>query len=500
MRRLICLLLCLMLLPLPALAEEEASPTIRVLLRRLNLTDCAYLTLDGPYTVATKLGATMTFPKGSEVTVNIRGGELYLFYQGMSLQAGKEVRFIRNASEASGTEGIRFAKNGNFYPGDLKLTIENGALYPVMTLAVEDYLLGVVPYEMGDSFPLEALKAQAICARTYALSHVDPSDAYDVVDTTNDQVFKGVDLDSKLSIQAVQDTAGIVGMYKGKLANCYYSASNGGQTELVENVWSGRERGGYFAITDDPFDLENPASVVRCAKLNKNGQDIPADFNAVLSSYMADKLIKHGFEPLPKAFRIDEIKSVSLAGTKFDPPSRFVDEMTITFTWSGKKLLTWYDGQEDSDEEISLFSATPVPTETPEPTAQPEITPEPQPVYSDFIPVEEEATVTLPIFPEVIRALGLSISGSDNEMLTLVETDDAFTLEARRFGHGVGMSQRGAQWMAAAYGKQYHEILAFYYPGMELAKVAAGELPLPTTQPELAQTPPPRPRPRPGPP
>ena len=140
-----------------------------------------------------------------------------------------------------------------------------------------------------------------------------------------------------------------------------------------------------------------------------------------------------------------------------------------------------------------------MPTETPEPTAQPEITPEPQPVYSDFIPVEEEATVTLPIFPEVIRALGLSISGSDNEMLTLAETDDAFTLEARRFGHGVGMSQRGAQWMAAAYGKQYHEILAFYYPGMELAKVAAGELPLPTTQPELAQTPPPPATPTPRP-
>ena len=51
--------------------------------------------------------------------------------------------------------------------------------------------------------------------------------------------------------------------------------------------------------------------------------------------------------------------------------------------------------------------------------------------------------------PQLVRALEISISGSDNEMLTLTETDSAFRLEARRFGHGVGISQRGAQWMAA---------------------------------------------------
>lgn len=112
--------------------------------------------------------------------------------------------------------------------------MENGTLVPILSLSVEDYLLGVVPYEMSDSFPLEALKAQAVCARTYALSHLNASRAYDVVDTTNDQVFKGVDSSTKNAARAVQETAGIVGMYNGKLAECFYSASNGGQTELVE--------------------------------------------------------------------------------------------------------------------------------------------------------------------------------------------------------------------------------------------------------------------------
>ena len=503
MKRFLCLVLALLLLPLWVSAEETEAPapTIRVLLRRLNLTDRADLILDGVYTAATGREATMAFPKGSQVTVQIREGELYLFYAGMSLRVGDELRFIRNASSASESEGIRFAKNGNFYPGDLLLTVKDGLLQPVLTISVEDYLMGVVPHEMSNAFPLEALKAQAICARTYALAHIDTSKAYDVVDTTNDQVFKGVDLRDQNAIRAVKETAGVVGMYKNKLANCYYSASNGGQTELVENVWSGRGDWSYYAMVDDPFDLENPESIVRKARLNKNGEGIPADFSVVIASYMADEMVRKGFEPLPRAFRIDSITAVALGGGKFDKPSRMVDEMTITFTWSGRKLLKWHSdaAPTDDDEEIFLFAITPEPTDTPTPSPTPEVTPEPQPVYSEFIPVEESATLTLPLFPEVIRALKLSISGSNNELVTLVETDDTFTLEARRYGHGVGMSQRGAQWMAAQYGKSYADILSFYYPGMTLAKVDAGAAALPTAQPQLVETPAPPATPTPRP-
>ncbi len=503
MKRLFCLLLAMLLLPLHVLAEEtpEApAPTIRVLLRRLNLTDRADLTLDAPYTVSTGSGAAMFFPKGSQVTVQIRTGELYLFYQGMSLRCGDEMHLVRNASATSESEGIRFVEGGNFYPGDLLLTIENGMLKPVMTLSVEDYLMGVVPHEMSNAFPLEALKAQAVCARTYALAHVDKKADYDVVDTTNDQVFKGVNLADTNAIRAVKETAGLVGMYKGKLATCYYSASNGGQTELVENVWSGRGDWSYYAMVDDPFDLENPESVVRKARLNKNGQGLAEEFSVVVASYMADEMIKQGFEPIPRAFRIDSITKVELGGGKFDAPSRMVDEITLTFTWSGRKLIKWHQpSAEQEDEEISLFAVTPAPTATPTPSPTPEITPEPEPIYSQFIPVEEPFTLTLPLFPEVIRTLNMSISGSDNEMVTLKETEEAFTLEARRYGHGVGMSQRGAQWMAAQYGKTYEEILSFYYPGMSLSKVDAGAALLPTAQPELAETPGPAATPTPRP-
>ena len=506
--RLLCVLLCLALLPIPALGEDSA-PNVRVLLRRLNLTDRADLILDGVYTAATDGAASMAFPKGSQVTVQIRSGQIYLFYQGMSLRVGESIRFIRNASNSADPEGLRFSEGGNLYPGDLMLSIEGGLLQPILTLSVEDYLQGVVPYEMSNSFPLEALKAQAVCARTYALSRVNTSAAYDLVDTTNDQVFRGVNTANANAIRAVKETAGVVGTYKGQLATCFYSASNGGQTELVEHVWSGGGDYGYYAMTDDPYDLENPESVVRRTKIPKQGSVSDA-FTGLLADAIADDMQSRGFGSGGECLRVDSVTAMSLGKARFDAPSRLMTQLTLTFTWSGRKVLSTPEPVATAaDSEISLFAtATPIPVvtpaptgdaATPTPTAEPSPTPAPTPVYGEYEAVAEPATVTIELFPGGVRALNLSIYGADNEMITLAETDTHFVLEARRYGHGVGMSQRGAQWMAGKYGKLFHEILAFYYPGMTLMRVQAGDPVLPTAQPELANSPAPPATPTPRP-
>ncbi len=504
--QLLVLLLCVALLPFGASAAsaEDPAPSVRVLLRRLELTDRADLLLDGVYTAQVDERVLMGFPVNAEVTVAIRSGELYLFYEGMSLLLGDEVTFIRNASGGDdGRTGIRFEENGGLYPGDLSLKIVDGKLYPVCTMSVEDYLLGVVPYEMSEYFPLEALKAQAVCARTYALNKLGSGRDYDVVDTTNDQVFKGVNHAYTNAKRAVEETAGVVGTYKGKLAICYYSASNGGQTELVQNVWSGRGDWDYYAMVDDPYDVENPESVVRRARIAKNG-DIREEFKAILFSYTLPEMLRQGYVASAEHFRIDEITAMSLGAPAFDEPSRSYTELTLTYKWSGKK---WVEPEGLStpvpaeDEEEFYFFATPEPTLTATPTATPETSPTPAPTttISGFLPAEEEITVTVDIFPEVIDVLLLSVYGADNEMLTILETDTHFILEARRYGHGVGMSQRGAQWMASKYGKSYKEIMAFYYPGLTLSKVEAGETILPTAPADLAATlaPPATPTPRP---
>ena len=497
----LCLTLCLMLpVHVPSAEAESAAPTVRVWLRRLGLTDRADLYLDGTYTATLPSGVEMSFPKGSHVIAVVRSGEVYLFYQGMSLKAGAGVKLTRSASESAESEGIRFIEGGNFYPGDLTLTLnENGAITAVCTLSVEDYLLGVVPYEMSNSFPIEALKAQAVCARTYALSHVRGDKSYDVEDTTNDQVFRGVNLSYTNAVNAVKATAGVVGTYKGSLASCYYSASNGGQTELVENVWNGKGDWRYYQMTDDPYDLENPESVVRRATLRKDGKDIPEAFLTLLGKQLPNALTA-------ETLRVDGITAVSLDTPKHQEPSRMWSKLHLTFTWSWRTVtyptaepekLAPLNLVPETDEELSLFTVTATPnaaTPTPLPTAEaqetaaPTPTVTPAPIYGEW-QSGGETTLTLDVFPGVVRALGLSISGSDNEMLTLTEKNDAYQLAARRYGHGVGMSQRGAQWMAAMYDKTFAEILAFYYPGMELKKVASGAAELPTVRPELAQTP-----------
>ena len=510
MKRLVqslCLLLCVALLPLSVhtASAEDPAPSVRVLLRRLELTDRTDLILDGVYTAKIGGQVMMSFPQGAEVTVTIRSGELYLFYEGMTQRLGKEVTFIRNSSGGDDARtGIRFEKNGGLYPGDLRLTISGGTLYPVCTMSVEDYLLGVVPYEMSEYFPLEALKTQAVCARTYALNKIGANADYDLVDTTNDQVFKGVNHAYTNAKRAVRETAGVVGTYKGKLAICYYSASNGGQTELVQNVWTGRGDWDYYAVVDDPYDVENPESVVRTARIAKNGE-VREGFREILFSYVLPAMVQQGYVPAAENFRIDGISAMSLGAPAFAEPNRQYTELTLTFAWSGRK---WIQPETQAtpvpaadEEEEFYFFATPVPTATATPTATPEGSPTPAPTayLSDFIPAAEEITVTVDIFPEVIDELLLSVYGADNELVTIKETDTHFILEARRYGHGVGMSQRGAQWMAGKYGKTYEEIMAFYYPGLTLSKLDAGAAILPTTPPDLAATlaPPATPTPRP---
>lgn len=502
--RALCLLMCLTLLPLSAPAEtavtpDSPAPDVRVLLRRLGLTDRADLVLDGVYTAEMDGETAISFPQGAEVTVQVREGGMYLFYAGMSLRVGDEITFVRNESGDNAHTGLRFDPNGALYPGALRLTINEGILHPVLTINVEDYLLGVVPYEMSDSFPLEALKAQAVCARTYALAKLGSSRDYDLVDTTNDQVFKGVNYNYTNAVRAVQETAGVVCTYNGKLATCYYSASNGGQTELVENVWSGRGDWSYYQMVDDPYDLENPESIVRTARIARDGQVSDA-FKAVLFERLSSLMAAQGFMPTAENLRIDGVTALSLGAPAYDEPSRSYTELTVTVNWSGRKLVFPATPTPlPTPEEEFYFFATPTPTATPEATAAPVPTPEPTPVLSDFIPADQPATITLDVFPELIDALGLSISGSDNEMLSIVETDTHYLLQARRYGHGVGMSQRGAQWMAGRYGKLFHEIMAFYYPGMTLMRVQSGAAVLPTAPMVLAATPAPPATPTPRP-
>ena len=468
-RKCLCLLLtCLLALPSFAGAKAESPSSVRVQLRRLGLTDRADLTLTGRYLARSASGTELLLSDGAKVTVLLEGGKLLLFTGGVSLLMGSRLTLLRQDS-GEAEPGIKFNLQAGFYPGDLTLSVSEGKLFPVLTLPLETYVKGVVPYEMGDGFPEEALKAQAVCARTYALNRVSPSADWDVTDTTSDQVFRGLNGSAK-SEKAVDDTAGLVLTCDRKLITAWYSASNGGQTELPSNIWSGTDIPRCFEMKDDPWDLANPASTVRTCTLSKDGTGLsPAFLKLLRAAALADPLLAEAV-PEEEEFAVRRLTALELITPRYASPSRLMTQLKVTFEPAERKTATPSpapaenaESEEEDDLDISVLLAG-----------------------APF-------TVTLDLFPEVMIALGLSVSGADNEIVTLSEDETSFTLTAGRFGHGVGLSQRGAQQMASEGEKTFREILAFYYPGAVVKRYTGEAASLPTPPLQLAQDPGPAP-------
>ena len=129
---------------------------------------------------------------------------------------------------------------GRRYPGSIiaRLT-PAGGLSVIDELLVEDYLLGVLPREMDPGWPLEALKAQAVVARTFAYTQAGKyrRDGYDLSSDTRSQMFVGLGSEGERIRRAVRETRGEVLGYKGKILNVYYHACCGGHTESASAVW-----------------------------------------------------------------------------------------------------------------------------------------------------------------------------------------------------------------------------------------------------------------------
>jgi stage II sporulation protein D len=131
--------------------------------------------------------------------------------------------------------------NKKQYRGDIDIHITRGktGMTVVNTLPIEEYLYGIIAKEVSPNWPLEAVKAQAVAARTYALYNKNKhqNDGYDVCATTDCQVYGGKESEVPRAIKAVDATAGLVILYQGKLIPGYFHSSSGGFTENSENVW-----------------------------------------------------------------------------------------------------------------------------------------------------------------------------------------------------------------------------------------------------------------------
>lgn len=171
------------------------------------------------------------------------------------LVSGSNAKFLAAGSEA----GIQLVERSKrTYRGNLELSNLSGSLAVINVVPLEQYLYAVVGGEVSSSWPEEALKAQAVAARSYALSQGNRFDVANVVDTTLSQVYNGIGSEAPSIIKAVDTTAGEVLMSGGKVVEAVFSSNSGGVTADPSEVWA--NGGDVFASVPSVEDVSAAAA------------------------------------------------------------------------------------------------------------------------------------------------------------------------------------------------------------------------------------------------
>ena len=183
--------------------------------------------------------------------------------------------------------------NKRRYRGKIIVIKKGLSLEVINELPLEEYLYGVINWEISTSWPLASVEAQVIVARTYALkkrkSPLSEDQEYHISNTARDQIYEGVEAETPEGIKAVNLTWGKILTYKGKLANVYYHACCGGYTASSKDVW-GKELP-YLKAKPDRFCRKSPHY----------------DWELVIDVEEFRKILKEKGYPVGKVYRIEPI-------------------------------------------------------------------------------------------------------------------------------------------------------------------------------------------------
>lgn len=342
----------------------------------------------------------------------------------------------------------------------------------VNVLGLEDYIKGVVCYEMGREWPLEALKTQATCARTYVLKRLGyhGSLGFDVCNSDSCQVYRGVGSNrsdygpSATSDRAVEETSGQVIWYQNNLADTFYSSSNGGASESAYNVWgTDITKYPYLCGVVDPYEPT-------IASLNSYSAWTVAYTSAELTS----RLQSYGY------------------GT-----STSVDRLELTYSELGNVIqvkICYANGQSNTITPRTkprairaLFGVNSIRFTINDQTVNAGSTSSGSGygvngsgALSDleglYTISGSGATAQIGSAPYIISgtgdifALGKTsgtTSGTNEGGGTVTVSGSSYVFQGSGWGHQVGMSQYGANAMARL-GYTYDQICEFYYPGTEV--------------------------------
>lgn len=366
----------------------------------------------------------------------------------------------------SGTDDT-FTINGKQYRGCLRFAVNGTVMTAVNVVDLEEYLYGVIPAEMPAPYGEEALKAQTLAARTYAMTKLNAhkSIGYELCDTINCQVYKGYSGENSKTNAIVDETEGEIICYNGTPIEAVFSASTGGYTENSENVWNSvvpylravPEVGEYGNNTwTKTLTLSQLDSL-----LSAKGENIGSAQDIVIT-----KISTGG--------RVQEMKIVGTSGsvtlTKENIRTYFSGACgslpSKMFTINGK-------GGDPSSGSRSVQRQATKSSSTGSLTSS---------AAANGITAKTEGTLSA-MNGKNLKLDGLSVfeNTNSNQNTPVISTGDyqiydvnistvengTFVFEGSGNGHGVGLSQNGAQGMAQQ-GYSYEEIIKHYYTGVTI--------------------------------
>jgi stage II sporulation protein D len=404
------------------------------------------------------------------------------------------------------------------YRGSMELSEFNDSLAVVNELPFEQYIVSVVGTEMNNKWPAEALKAQAVASRTFAVKQGLKYQIAHITDSTSDQAYYGVGVEGDALTAAVQATAGEIMLFKGVPISPYYYSNAGGMTGDAVEVWG--QPMDYVAVKPSPDEgaaagklnwyrvvlQDGTAGYIRSDYANDTGKKSPAGL-AIVEANETGAAVR----PAPY---VDNIKNE--ATTKVNKG----DRMTVIGQEQESNEYAWIRGPYTAAKLLESMNGTVTPAVTAPLTSLEaskwgpsgrvtelkangkKITlPKPDNFRTALLgapstrfQIEETAKMTvlgadgqqrqLPQPQGTVYALSGSQSAAAKQLsagngnvyvmngsgsVRLATQDPQFRLIGRGFGHGLGMSQWGARGLADS-GYDYRYILQYYYSGVTISK------------------------------
>lgn len=387
----------------------------------------AEVDLSGPFAVQLE-GSTGAAPASVQgrVTVEPDPGDssrLRVHLPGQPAVAAAQVDLVR--------QGLgEFYYQGVPYRGSVRMLRRGGDVVVINVVSLEEYLWGVLPREMPSNWHREALKAQAVAARTYAVANRGrfEADGYDLTADTRSQVYGGILAEKSATTAAVNETAGLVLRFQGKIISAFYSASNGGYTADPAEVWGGSL--GYLRAQPDPYDAGvSPHMNWEVTLSGADLQRIVPDGATILDVAVAER------GPSGRVVRLDIITDRGVISHRRDTVRSVLGSKSSLLDVAVLRIgavQVWVLGAGGKTRGGNLAAVG--------------------------------SSGKAGILTGSVAAQGAGGTA------VLGGGDLAVTVRGSGWGHGVGLSQWGAKGRADA-GQDFRQILAFYYPGAELTPV-----------------------------